>query len=126
MLTLARPLRCAGDEGDLARVGELHRVAEQVEQDLSQPVAVAHHRLRDARRHRTADPEAFLSGPLGDKLHGGAQAGVQVKRGEVELKLAGFDPREVEEVGDHGQQGCGAGLDGVDQRALLVAEPGVP
>ncbi len=96
-----------GADGDRALAGELHRVGQEVEQDLAQPRDVA------------ADQRRGLGVELGLQLHalGGGMDGEQPGRLvdqmldrqglDLQLRLAGLQLGEVQHVVDDRQQGLG-------------------
>ena len=102
------PARDAHD--DLARVGELHRVAEQVHQDLAEPAAgrrdsvVGTSVVDDARRARVP----FAGAALGDAASRRPRSSVaDVEVVDLERQLARLDLGEVEDVVDDRQQRVG-------------------
>ncbi len=89
---------------DLARLGELDRVAEQVEQDLAQPRHVAD----DGRRHlaleHVGEVEVLLGRARADQVERRLDAVAQVERLRLDVHPPGLDLREVEDVVDDRQQ----------------------
>ena len=84
--------------------GELHRVAQQVQQDLPQSQRVANNRRRDIRRQVTQQLQFFLRRAQG---HGAKCAGRDLRdpaRDLVETQLPGFNFREIENVVDDPEQ----------------------
>ena len=84
--------------------GELHRVAQQVQQDLLQPHAVATHVLRGGGVDMQLQLHLVGGRTVGHHGHHALQAGLQGEVGRVELDLARLDLREIEDVVDHLQQ----------------------
>ena len=97
-----------GDE-DVAALGELERVADQVGQDLLDPRRVAD----DAGRHIRVDVanqlEPFLVRAQGERLERVRDRRAQRERHRFELEPPRFDLREVENVVEDRQQRVGRG-----------------
>ena len=95
-----------GDE-DVAVLGELERVADQVRQDLLNPRRVAD----DAGRHVRVDVadqlEPLLVRAEGERLERVRDRRAERERHRFELELARFDLREVEDVVQDRQQRVG-------------------
>ena len=114
-------------QDDLARLGELDRVVQQVQQDLPQPAArrrraivgraradLARHLDALARRHRA------------DQVDHGLDAVAQRRTGASSSSmLAGLDLREVQDVVDDREQRLAAVRDGGRVLLLLVVEVGL-
>ena len=104
---------------DLALLGELDRVREQVEQDLSQAGHVPH----DSRRHGLAEQAAELHVLLhrtwSNDLERPLDALAQVERLSLQIELAGLDLRVVEDVVDHVEQGVAARSNHLGKLTLL-------
>jgi hypothetical protein len=93
---------------------ELDRISEQVAQHLREPVGIARHRR--LRLDLRAEGEAALLGDWTHRLHHALGQGRQLDRGKLQRKLAGDDPRDVEQILDelhldprvalHGLQGA--------------------
>ena len=87
--------------GNLAVLGELHRVAHQVHQDLAQPDRIRPHLARHFVLDEAGEFEALAlrlaCEQRGDILH----RFMEVEAGGLELELPGFRSREVEDVVDH-------------------------
>ena len=89
--------------GHAAALGELHRVASQVDQDLPQVMRVAAHRGRHLRHEGHHELHA-LGCSLGSQNAAGAvEERVQVEISLLQRNLAGLDLREVENVFDEAQ-----------------------
>ena len=88
----------------LAAGGELHRVAQQVQQDLLEPHAVTAHALRAGGVNAPRQLHLVGGRPVGHHRHHALQAGLQCEVGRVELDLARLDLGEIEDVVDHLQQ----------------------
>ena len=108
-----------------ALVGELHGVADQIDENLPQPGHVADQNLGNGVVHQAGQVEV-LFGRLGrEQIHGLLDAGVEFEGMMLQLELAGFDLGEVEDVVDDGQQRVGAAAGGLDIIALFVRQFGV-
>ncbi len=124
MLRCARP--AGGDFDDhLALVGELHGVADEVDQDLPQPGHVADQNLGDGVIHQAGQVEVLLRRLGRQQVQGLLDAGVELEGMVLQLELARFDLGEVEDVVDDRQQRVGAAAGGLDIIALLVGQLGV-
>ena len=110
---------------DLALLGELDRVREQVEQHLPQPRRVADDR-RPARSSSTRQPSStpFSDGARRDDVERALDALAQVERLALELEPAGLDLREVEDVVDDVEQRVAARADDLGELALLRRQLG--
>ena len=109
-------------EHDLARLGELHRVAEQVQEDLAQPRHVADDRRRDVALEQVGGVEMLLDGARGDEVERRLDAFAQVERLRLDVHPAGLDLREIEDVVDDGEQRVAGLADRRDVVVLLVVE----
>ena len=89
---------------DLAAFGELHRVVQQVDEDLPQPGDVADERPRRVRVQVVRDVEALLQRAGGHELERRLDALAEVERGAVQVEPAGLDLREVEDVVDDAEE----------------------
>ena len=109
---------------DLAALGELERVGQQVDQDLAQPRRIAEH----ASRHLAVGVEEQRYRPLA-RLHGhrAHRLGDQFARFQwdaFDVELAGFDARMVEHVVEHAEQRAGGVVQHREIAALLGAQAG--
>ena len=120
-------LRAGGLDFDdhFALVGELHGVADQIDQNLPQPGDVADQDLGNGIVHQVGEVEVLLGGLGRQQIQGLLDAGVELERVVFQLQFAGFDLGEVEDVVDDGQQRVGAAAGGLDIIALLVGQLGV-
>ena len=109
-------------DDDLALLGELDGVADEVEQDLPQPARVADQGVGHLRLDLAGQLQPLPVGAEGQRPEGLPQDVPQGEVGVVELELAGLDLGEVEQVVDHLQQGIGRGLDDRQVLALLVGQ----
>ena len=110
---------------DLPRVGELDRVAQQVQQDLAEPRDVADDDARRARPDVADQLEALLGRPGGHQLQRRLDALVEVERGGLQVHPPRLDLREVEDVVDDREQGLAAGADDLRVVALVAGQLGV-
>ena len=109
---------------DLAFVGELDRVADQVHEHLAQAVRVAAEPSRQVLGDRVDDLEALALGRVGQQF---ADVGDQVGQGEVdpvERQLARLDAREIQYVVDDVEQRLGGLPQNADEPPLAPAEIG--
>ena len=122
-LRVAVPERLrAGVQRDAPALGELDRVAEQVEQHLAHAGRIADQRVVragvDVHVEREALDDRLLAERAGDALD---QAG-QRERGLFQLQPAGLDLGEVEHVVDDAQQRLRRIADGRDGAPLRAVE----
>ena len=92
---------------DFAYVGELYGIANQIDQHLFQARCIADQMRRNLRRQTKGDLQLFL---VGLQSHGPGSLGYgfcQLEVAALELQLAGFDLREIQNIVDHDQQGIG-------------------
>ena len=92
-------------DDDLALLGELDGVADEVEQDLPQPAGVADQGVGHVRLDLADQLQPFPVGAEGQRPEGLAQDVPEGEVGVVELELAGLDLGEVEQVVDHARAG---------------------
>ncbi len=114
----------ADHHGDAARVGELDRIAQQVDDHLAQPVRIADH------RHGNVEGDGeFQLQALGLRLRREHIVDVVQQFAEIEVdvfdgQLASLDFREIEDVVDDHQQVLAGALDHARVVALLLGEAG--
>jgi hypothetical protein len=112
-------------EQDVALLGELHRVAEQVDDDLAQPGHVAD----DGRRAALVDDVKQLDTrrrSLGaQEIECRLHALLEHQGLMLQLELPRLDLGEVEDVVDDAQEGLAAGADRRGEVALLGGQGGV-
>ena len=90
-----------GNDDLAAGIGEVDRVADQIERDLPQRAGVGDHR-RQRMRKRGADDDALA---VGLRLHhrdAALDQIVEVLVGKGEVEPAGLDPRQLEQIVDDG------------------------
>jgi hypothetical protein len=99
------------DDGDLNHdfptVGELDRVANQVDHDLPQPAHVAHHEVRHLRLHAAQQGEPLLVRPQRQCFHRIGETLAQREINGIELELPRLDLREVKDVVDDREERLG-------------------
>jgi hypothetical protein len=118
--------RLRGDgQHDLALVGELHRIGEQIQDDLAQPCHVADDRRRNVAFEHVRGVEMLLDGARADEVERRLDALAQVERLRLDVHPPGLDLREIEDVVDDRQQRVADVADRRGVVALLVVERGV-
>ena len=103
----------------LADVGELHSVADEVQQHLTQATGVADRDFRDVRLDVDDELDALVRGSLGEQLDRlfGHMLGAEVDR--LHAHAPGLDLREVENVVDDLEQRVARRANRLDVIALL-------
>ena len=101
-----------------AVVGELHRVAEEVEQDLAEPQLVSANR-RQVIGELEGQGDAVLCRPLPNQRQGVLEGDRRVEGRQVQLHLAGLDLGEVEDVVEQREE-VPAGVANVAEVVLLT------
>ena len=89
---------------DLAVLGELHRVAAQIEQNLPQAQGIADQHRRDGDIIANEEFEALLIGLGVDRIGQRLQHAVQPEFDLLDLQLARLDLGQIENVVDQAQQ----------------------
>ncbi len=112
-------------EHDLAALGELHRVGEQVEDDLAQPRDVADDGRRNVAFEHVGGVEVLLDGAGRDEVERRLDALAQIERLRLDVHPPGLDLREVEDVVDDRQERVAGIADGRGVVVLLGVELGV-
>ncbi len=107
------------DDADAADLGELDGVAGEVDQHLSEAVAVADDPARHAGGHEGGDLDALALRFRGQELDDALDEGVQIERRGDDVDAPGLDLGEVEDLVDERQEGLAGGLDGVRVGGLL-------
>ena len=107
-----------------AVAGELHRVAQQVDQHLAQAGFVLLEKFRQVWRYLGIELQSFglrlRQNQRDDLLH-------QIRHPErhlLELETAGLDFGKVENVVDQSQEGIATGADGFDEGPLFLLQGG--
>ncbi len=119
---VAGPLQQLDGEPDLAALGELDRVVDEVGEDLSETQRVAAQVLGDRARDVDEELEPLVVGLLGRQRDDGGDDVVDLEVRGLEVELAGLDLREVEDVVDDPEQGRAGIVDLADVVALLGGE----
>jgi hypothetical protein len=105
--------------------GELHRVDEQVPDDLLEPVRVAGDPERAGIEHGL-QPEALGLGGRAHRIERRVHHRPEVDRAQVEPHLAGDDARDVQHVVDQLDLGVGVAHDDVERALRRLARPPPP
>ncbi len=114
------------DHPDAAGLGELHRVAGEVDEDLAQPVAGRRRRARGTSGATKAAISMPLPWAFGSKeLDHALDHGTDVEGLGQEVDPAGLDLREVEDLVDEREERLPGGLHGADIGRLLGTGRGV-
>ena len=111
--------------GDFALLGELDRVADQIDEDLADPPGIADEVVRDTRTNLVRELERLGVGERRERLDRLGQGLPQGEGHRLELEPTGLDLRKVEDVVDDGEQGLARAVDGFGVVALLARELGV-
>ena len=112
-------------QGDLTPLGELHRVAQEVEKDLAQPPRIAHHPAGDRLAHVDNQLDPLLRGAPRHQGRHPLGALAQVKGDLLEGELARLDLGEVEDVVEDREERLAARPDGLRVAPLLESEVGI-
>ena len=104
---------------DFAALGELHRIADQVDDDLAETQGVADQRAGQLGWNLAAQLEPLGMGADGEWPQRVDETVAQIEVGRRELELACLDLGEVEDVIDHAEQRIGRVFDHVEVFALL-------
>ena len=109
----------------LARVRELDRIGNQVDEHLPQPAGVADralgHKLSDVQHQL----DALVGGSLGEELDRLLHHVLGAEVNRLQANAARLDLREIEDVVDDLQQRISRGANRVDVLALLERQLGV-
>src|ERR1700689_378741 len=82
-------------QGNATRLGELDRVADKIDEDLSQTGGIRDHCARQFAIERVAEVELLFRGGQGQKIQGPLDAFPQIERMYLELQFSRFDFRKV-------------------------------
>ena len=110
---------------DFALRCEFDRVANEVDDDLSQPRVVSLQQKRDVAVDLEGQFESLARGPHGQRLHRVAEGLAHVENGGIKFKLACFDLREVEHIVDEREQRVARLLDDREVFPLVVRQLGI-
>src|ERR1700730_7421568 len=98
------PRSCFDIENHLALPSELDGIADQIDDELSQPSGVSYKCSRDIGTNFVGEFQAFLVCPETECLHRVAKGVSQIELSRVDLELSGFDFRIIQDVIDQGKQ----------------------
>ena len=87
-------------DDDFAVLGEFHGVTHEIDQDLPQPPHVAFQVEGNVRGDAPGEFDALLVRAEGESLQGLADGVLEGKVDQVEIELARFDLREIENIVD--------------------------
>ena len=107
------------DEPDLPPFSELHRVTQQVEENLLQPQGIAQQAFRKDLRHLDLEREPLGGGHLAQEAQELGQQSGQVEGSGFQVDLTPFDLGEVKDVVDDCQQALAGGEDVAHPLPLL-------
>jgi len=110
---------------NLARVGELDRVAQQVQNDLPQAARIDRDHSGNFRIDVHQQLELFLMGAHSHRPDHRFDQGAHFHLLRLERKLARFDLGEIQNVVDQSQQRAGGAFDGGEIFRLLPVELGL-
>src|SRR5262249_41385538 len=103
---------------------ELHRVADQIHQNLANSRSVTLYVGGCFFVDQARNADVFLRGFVGEKIDSALDAKPKIKRLLFEFKPAGLDLGEVEDVVDDAEQRLATLTNGVDELALTLREFG--
>ena len=116
---LARAFEQFDVQPDLAALGELDRVVDEVREDLAKAERVAQQMLGNRRRDMGQELQPLVVRLLGGKRRDRADHLVEPEIGRLHVELARLDLGEVQDVVDDAQQGRAGVVDFADVIALL-------
>ncbi len=111
-------------KGHRSSIGELDRIADEVEKDLPQPSGVALEAGGDGWSHGGRYPQLLGARLGGHQIDDAAHDIVQCELDDLQLELARFQLGEIKNVIDDGEQGIARVSDRFDVVALLVRQIG--
>ena len=106
--------------GNTTLLGKFHRVADQIDQHLTQARLVALDIARKFRRLVDQQLQPFLLGAHMHHIGDIAHQTTEIKGGVLQLHPAGFDLGHFQHIVDQGQQMFAAAVDDVEVLALLL------
>ena len=116
----------AGNLDDhFALLGELERVADQVDEDLPQARGIADDGAGRLRIVEVGEVEVLLRRARAEEVEHLLEAGDEVEADLLEFERAGLDLREVENLVDDGEQAVAALPDRLGEHRLLLGQVGV-
>ena len=107
----------------LAAVGELHRIAAEVDEHLAQPDRIDANARQRLRRRIAQQRDALGRGARRKHFRRLLHQLDQVALDGIELQAARFDLREVEHVIDDREQRIGGAMNGLGEASLRGIEP---
>ena len=110
---------------DLAGIGELDCIADQIQDHLPNTNRIADYPVRNVRQYGGDQLEAFLVRPRGDGLECARHALVQREWQRLEPETTGVDLRVIQDVVQQREQGVRRVLDHRQVFALLRVQPGI-
>src|SRR5476649_1606039 len=121
----ARPLQPLDAQGDVAALGELEGVADQVDQHLAQPGRIADDERRQPLAECEIETDAARGGLLFEQADHIFHRRRQRKIDVLDTQLARLDLGEIEQVVDDAEQRLCIGLAAQDLLARAVVQLGV-
>ena len=106
----------------LTRRRELHRITDQIHENLPQPSDIADKNFRDGILHVVGEIDFFLRRLHRQQLQRLLDASMNLKRMMLQFQLARFDLREVEDVVDDREQRVRTATNSLHVFALFVGE----
>ena len=107
---------------DVAFVGKFDGVAEQIQQNLAQPLFIGANRGGQRRQRLIRKQDIFLLGPHADNAADAAQERIKQELRRKHFELARLDFRQIENVVDQHQQMLAAFLDYSQTVALQIGQ----
>ncbi len=112
-------------DADFSAVGELHRVADEVDDDLPQARGISNHVVLNFDAHSKLEHEAFLLGANHECSHRLGETVSEQKSNDLELQLPRLNLGEIENVVDERQKRFGGFRDRLQVLALLFRQVGI-
>ena len=107
---------------DVALVGKFDGVAEQIQQNLPQPLFIGANRRRQRRQRLVCEQHVFLLGSHADDAADAAQKRVKQELRRNDFQLARLDFRQIENIVDQRQQMLAALLDNPQAVGLQIGQ----
>src|SRR5271170_4024262 len=115
----------ANRQGDATGLGELDRIADKIDEDLSQTGGIRDQCARQFAVERVAEVELLFRRAQCQKIEGPLDTFPQVKRMYLELQFSRFDFRKVENIVDDREEVVAAGTNRSDPIPLLGIQRGI-
>ena len=109
-------------EEDRAALGKFDGVAQQVAEDLLDPVGVAEHRLGQVRGDHRAQQDALRRGHFDERLHDSFRESPRAERDAFEFEPVRLDLRQIKDVVEQMHQRLGRHPQGIDLAVLRFGE----